>query len=61
MKKLICLIVLCLVVGAVLAGIPCPVHNNSNGVFTGNTQISDNGKRLKEYRCPRGHTFWVVS
>lgn len=60
--KIIFAVIALLVSGAALAyGVTCPV-DNSSAYFTGQTQIDTaTGKLLKLYKCPRGHTFWVVN
>lgn len=50
---------LTLVAGACLAfGLNCSIDNTSL-TFTGKTK-SEFGKLLKEYRCVRGHTYWIA-
>jgi hypothetical protein len=44
---------------AVYASVTCPIDNMSM-YFTGNT-TTEMGKLLKEYKCPNGHTNWVVN
>lgn len=39
-------------------GVSCPLCNASM-IWTGQTQF-EYGKMLKQYRCPAGHTFWMV-
>jgi hypothetical protein len=43
---------------AIAASVQCPI-DNMNMVFTGQTK-SEGGKLLYQYRCPSGHTTWVV-
>ena len=35
-----------------------PIHGKNNPYFTGKTKTVD-GVLLYEYKCVRGHTFWV--
>lgn len=43
---------------AVAASVTCPI-DNTGMIFTGKTRV-EMGKLLHEYRCPVGHTTWVV-
>jgi hypothetical protein len=47
---------LLLVIASAAYAASCPVDGNS-GIFTGSTQTVD-GVLMKQYRCPRGHTWW---
>lgn len=38
--------------------VTCPIDNSSM-YFTGETRV-EMGKLLKKYRCPMGHTAWIV-
>lgn len=62
MKKAIKLFLVLVTIGAATAAyaavVDCPIDGMSMR-FTGNTQI-EMGKLLKEYKCPHGHTTWVV-
>jgi hypothetical protein len=40
-------------------GKQCPLCN-SGMIWTGKTQY-EWGKAIKQYRCPAGHTFWMVN
>ncbi len=48
-----------LVIAAYAQNYICQLDNTSM-YFTGNTKL-EWGKLLKEYKCPNGHTAWVVS
>jgi hypothetical protein len=43
---------------AVASSVSCPIDDMSM-YFTGKTRTVD-GKLLYQYKCPRGHTTWVV-
>ena len=43
---------------AYAALVTCPI-DNMNMIFTGQT-TTEMGKMLFQYRCPVGHTAWVV-
>lgn len=45
---------------AAYASVNCSI-DNSSAYFTGTTRSdSATGKLLWEYKCARGHTFWIV-
>lgn len=59
MRTFTLLLALVLLVAALT--VKCPIHPNSNPVFTGRTEFID-GAFLQEYRClgyGQAHTFWV--
>lgn len=57
MKKVIAALV---AVGAIaFANVRCPIDNMTM-FFTGNTQV-EMGKMLQEYKCPMGHSTWLVN
>lgn len=46
-------------IGAIaFGGVRCPI-DNMDMYFTGRTGF-EMGKMLQEYKCPMGHTTWVV-
>ncbi len=42
-----------------VGAVQCPIHGSSGAYFTGATKTVD-GVMLHEYKCPRGHAFWVA-
>lgn len=46
------------IAAAAYAAVSCPIDNGGM-YFTGSTKTVG-GKLLKEYKCPQGHTTWVV-
>jgi len=49
---------LCVAAAAYAASVNCPIDQMSM-YFTGKT-TTEMGKLLYEYKCPNGHTNWVV-
>lgn len=39
--------------------VTCPLHDMEMWA-TGRIQFSSWGKQMSEYRCPMGHTSWIV-
>jgi len=42
------------------AAVKCPECGH-RATWTGKTRVNDAAKIMKEYKCLRGHTFWVQS
>jgi hypothetical protein len=61
-KRSIVVVVLALLLAVVTfacaGSLACPVHDGSQGTFTGSTQIIE-GHLYYEYHCSRGHNFWA--
>ena len=47
-------------IGTIIAE-KCPEHDGFTLTFTGKTKVGTSGKLLKQYSCPWGEKYWIVS